>query len=296
MMALTRAATSLEGERDTRERSNSALYTNGSRTEHICGDSRRHFFSQHMSRRLAVKFCLLCTPLLLIAILTPSISVQVNSVEDITLTTPPPELLPPPATTSPTTSPTTARPTTGPTASPTLCVPGVVTCCIAADDEVVEIFVDDVNITSEMVVYDGGGAKDTYIVQFVEPRSTSVFAFTGHTASRDGSYAFHCMCTREESPWNMLTSFPPEADVVGPADASNYSFPTGWRDVDYLGPFETLAVAPANASAELSNAATLLPQCAPATANFSAILIQGVFPQTFWAVRTIVPLEYDCTG
>jgi hypothetical protein len=177
-----------------------------------------------------------------------------------------------------------------PSVSPSLCTPGVVTCCIAVEDIILEIYVDGINVTDEVVLYD-----ETYVVQFVEPPSTSILAFTAQTLLHDGRYAFHCMCTRTESAWNMLSSFPIPSDT-GVISSINNSFPTGWQDVDYDGILETTSEAHLNTSITLSNAATLLPQCAPMTMNFSAIAIHDVYPLTFWAMRRQVNPEYDCVG
>lgn len=248
-----------------------------------------------MSRRFYVQLCLLCIPLFLVVILAPITSFQANSVQESVVSTPPPELLP---TYVPTMSPTTSRPTTNPSLSPAICIPGIVTCCIAANDGIIDVFVNEINVTENMFVFSSPGLRDSYIVQFTEPASTSVFAFTGYTELQNGLFAFHCLCSRTISPWNLLISYPPHPDteIVGPSDPFNYSFPEGWNSVNYIGPVESYTIADLNVSIELSNAATMFPQCAPSASNFSALLIDGVFPQNYWGVRTLVTTEYDCLG
>ncbi|KAH9254835.1 hypothetical protein BASA81_007085 [Batrachochytrium salamandrivorans] len=154
-----------------------------------------------------------------------------------TLPTPQPTFVAP--TVSPTIRPTTMRPTTlqpttrGPTLHPTLqpttlqptslqptlqptsrptwpldpsCQPGVVSCCISLYSELVQMYVDNVDVTHAIQGNLVNGTE-TKFVQFLEPAETAAIGILGFENNEllHGTLTMQCSCSRPGCNWNFNT-------------------------------------------------------------------------------------------
>ncbi|KAH9260455.1 hypothetical protein BASA81_001625 [Batrachochytrium salamandrivorans] len=94
----------------------------------------------------------------------------------------------------------TLAPVFAPSQVPTVCVPGVVSCCISMFVNLVAMYVNEVDITSS-IQGDLNNQTTNKFVQFPEPSHDAVIGFKGYEARETyvGTLAIRCSCTRPEA-------------------------------------------------------------------------------------------------
>jgi hypothetical protein len=120
-------------------------------------------------------------------------------------TTEEPTVLP---TNIPTVQPISKQPTTKApvTFRPTGCSPGQVTCCFTANQDILELWVDEMDLTSQIT---GGGLdkkSQAKFITFPEPDHVVSFAIKGMETEggKTGSVMLQCVSDRADSVWNDL--------------------------------------------------------------------------------------------
>ncbi len=126
-----------------------------------------------------------------------------------------------------------------PSMSPTQCSPGIVTCCIAVVQSLVELWVNDQDLT-EIVQFAGSNnsSSSVYVVTFYEPSATAVFAMKGFEGSEVFSAAskIQCNSTRHDSPWNFASQVNTGWLSVSSTRVPNYQtteMRPGWNLLNY---------------------------------------------------------------
>jgi len=109
-------------------------------------------------------------------------------------------------------------------------------------DEFLEVFVDDVNLTSSVVFQPGTFAepwRQLKVISFPEPSRTATIAFKGFTSTPGANSSGLMLCcgsNRLNSPWEFTTSTDPNWVNVLASDSASNSFPLDWFSVNFTGP------------------------------------------------------------
>ena len=122
------------------------------------------------------------------------------------------------------------------------CVPGTVTCCFSIEQEFVQMYVNEQDITH--LVQPADGYANTSVVKtvtFTEPSATNVtIAIKGKYTCCQPSFAITCTSTRLDSPWNNVEATLNASTPVGDRWRSVLStssradaFPSDWYRHDY---------------------------------------------------------------
>ncbi len=150
-----------------------------------------------------------------------------------------------PVTSIPTLSPRTSLPTFSPTYSPLgisdSCVPGLVTCCFTVGISLVEIYVDDMELTSSVIlIKQVFSLYSTYVVSFVEPSNNATIAIKGFDGSEITSAGLRLSCnsTRVGSGWNFVSAVSTGWRSVSSIRVPDYTannFVSGWYLNNFTG-------------------------------------------------------------
>lgn len=123
------------------------------------------------------------------------------------------------------------------------CVPGEVTCCFTFNTELLQVWVDDIELTSLVTPSEAfDNVTQPKFITFTEPPETAVIAVRGvqpinqQSAIRGvPSLNMMCTCTRPESPWNAVnTSRAINWRTVHTTNLSG-SLPENWWSLTYTG-------------------------------------------------------------
>lgn len=136
----------------------------------------------------------------------------------------------------------TGPPTGSPTGSPTQCIPGTVTCCFGVLQRLVELWVDDMDLTPILSLVGGSNLTSlTYTATFTEPSGNAVLVAKGFEGSEVYSAGFRskCVCDRPGSPWTFDSQIDTGWLSVSSTRIPSYqadSLRDGWNMLNYTGP------------------------------------------------------------
>jgi hypothetical protein len=139
-----------------------------------------------------------------------------------------------PLNSNPTAAPLSNPPTSIPTSPPTLCFPRTITCCFSCQTTLVQLYVNEVDLTSE--IYPQSALSTPFItknITFIEPTGIVTFAMKGYESSEltKGNFQLKCSSTNPFSAWNFES-----IDIQGiygwkyvtPLETQTDSFPANW--------------------------------------------------------------------
>ena len=200
-----------------------------------------------------------------------------------------------PSTLSPSALPTQAPTTKVPSFSPTKCIPGNVTCCFTAQEQVVQLFVNEQDLTDFISPQSGlSDASVAKVVTFVEPSGPAMFALKGFENNEIKTAALFliCTCTRPGSEWNFVTTSEPAPNLwksVASLSISFDQFPLTWNSNFNL---TDLSLTSGKLSSEPINLNTNL--CGIPSSLNKLKANQGVPPSKFWTLRRFVNQTMTC--
>ncbi len=146
-------------------------------------------------------------------------------------------------TTGPSAGPTRSpsrSPSGVPTGSPTQCIPGIVTCCFMGFAQIVKVYVNEVDVTAQVVGLLSSGSSN-HTVTFTEPSETAVIGLklNDNSALSQSMVELICVCTRLGSPWNFDSSPAGGGNWTSvhnvPISPSQDLMPAGWYSYYFTG-------------------------------------------------------------
>ena len=184
-----------------------------------------------------------------------------------------------PTTTSPSKSPSHAP--SNPTSAPTCSFTGAtVTCCFAINYGILQVFVDEINITASITPGLPAWDQPNIVksVTFPEPQARSaLFAVSMYELSEITPVFFgaSCVSTRSGSPWTFNSTLQP-GDWTTVSSRTNI-LPNGWYSLNYKGQVK-------NVTAPIYDWPAPSSQCLPSGIQ----ILQVGNPNTYTGVRRIV--------
>ena len=198
-----------------------------------------------------------------------------------------------PSMSQPTSSPSISQPTGVPSLSPSYCVPGVVTCCLTAQESLVQLYVNEIDITEYIEPRSKlSDASATKIVTFVEPSGPAVLAIKGYERNeiKIAALMLICLATRIGSSWNFVSRHNPvgEWKSIRADTSTTDAFPPNWYSNFNLtslvlrNPVQSTENININASCGTPNIAN---KVQPA---------QGTPARAYWTLRRFVNQSVEC--
>jgi hypothetical protein len=144
-------------------------------------------------------------------------------------------------TAQPSVQPSFSSPTSVPTTKPSVCQPGTVTCCFTMHSALVQLYVDQVDVTAHVSPANAfAHTQTTKHLAFPEPSGPVAFAIKGfeNNEVRLGVMALRCQSTTPDSPWNFDSSpgtGPLSWKSVEALDLRLNEFPPDWYVNEYTG-------------------------------------------------------------
>jgi len=128
------------------------------------------------------------------------------------------------------------------------CNQGTVTCCFTVERAFLQLFVNEQEITSQVLPGDINSAYNiavTKTVTFTEPTVQSVIAFKGLNTNEvnfEKGFSLACVSTNPNSPWNFVSAT--NADWKSVISLSYYDdiFPDQWYSINYNGSIISVTV------------------------------------------------------
>jgi hypothetical protein len=196
-----------------------------------------------------------------------------------------------PTKSAPTTSPSVAPATRSPTSSPTPCVPGVVSCCLTGRQYLVQMFVNEVDVTGSLSPQNSmNDTAVTKTISFTEPSNIAVIGIKGFENNELylASLMIRCECTRPNSPWNFASTPAYKWRSVLSSTTRDDSFPSDWYKLSSTGSLS--AVVPITDSYTMtSNGA-----CGVVNQTEKLRVPQGTPARFYWTMRLVVNQTVPC--